>query len=72
MGGWIRRGWFSLFWGTPIFRPEAPKPFKMSVLRPLDWRSGRPKKAKINHDGSNPPFSQGKTKGQQLKGKIVS
>ena len=31
--------------------------FKTTVLGPLDWKSGRPKDAKFNHDGSNPPFS---------------
>ena len=25
MGGWIRRGWISRFWGAPIFSPEVPK-----------------------------------------------
>ena len=45
------------FWGAPIFRPEATKPFKISILGPLDRKSGRPQQAKINHDGSNPPFS---------------
>ena len=24
MGGWIRRGWLSRFWGTPIFSQEIP------------------------------------------------
>ena len=25
MGGWICRGWFSRFWGAPIFSSEVPK-----------------------------------------------
>ena len=57
MGGWIRRGWVLRFWGALIFSPEAPTPFKTSILGPLDWKLGGPKNAKINHDGSNPPFS---------------
>ena len=57
MGGWIRRGWIWRFWSAPVFRPEVPKPFKTSILGPLDWKSGRPKNAKFNHDVSNPPFS---------------
>ena len=36
MGGWICRGWIWRFWGAPIFRQEVPKPFKASVLGPLD------------------------------------
>ena len=54
MGGWIRRGWVCRFWGTPIFRPEVPKPFKNRCLGPLEWKSGCPKNAKSNHNGSNP------------------
>ena len=62
---WIRRGWIWRFWGAPIFRPEVPKPFQISILGPLDWKSGRPKNAKSNHDGSNPhsrPSDLGATK----------
>ena len=54
MGGWIR-GWISRFSGALIFRPEGPNPLKRNILRPLDWKSGPPKSAKSNHDGSNPP-----------------
>ena len=25
MGGWVRHGWISRFWGAPIFSPEVPK-----------------------------------------------
>ena len=57
MGGQIRRGWIWRFWGAPIFRPEAAKPFKNRYLGPLDWKSGRPKNAKSYHDGSDPPFA---------------
>ena len=33
--------WLALaFWGTPIVRPEVPKPFKISSLGPLDWKLG--------------------------------
>ena len=42
--------------GAPIFRPEVPKPYRISILGPLDWNPGRPKNAKSNHDGSNPPI----------------
>ena len=57
MGGEIRRGWIWRFWGAPIFRPEAPNPFKIGIWGPLDWKSGRPKNAKSYHDGSDPPFA---------------
>ena len=55
MGGQICRGWIWRFWGAPIFRPEVPKPFKIGIWGPLDRKLGRPKKAKFNHDGSDPP-----------------
>ena len=54
MGGQIRRGRIWRFWGAPIFSPEVPKPFKNRYLGPLDGKSGRPKNAKFNHDGSDP------------------
>ena len=37
---WIRRGWIWHVWGAPIFLSEVPKPFKTSILRPLNWKSG--------------------------------
>ena len=43
MGAWIRHGWISRFGGAPIFSPEVPKPFKICILGPLDWKSGCPK-----------------------------
>ena len=42
MGGWIRRGWILRFRGAPMFRPEVPKPFKMSLLGPLDRKKRNP------------------------------
>ena len=56
MGGWIRRGWISRSWRAPIFRPGVPKPCKISISGPLNWKSGRLKNAKSNHDGSSLPF----------------
>ena len=57
MGGWILRGWISRFWGALIFSWEVPKPFRINILWPLLWKSGRPKNAKSNHNGSNSPHS---------------
>ena len=48
---------FGVF-GAPRFSVQSsPKPFKTSILGALEWKSGRPKNAKLNHDGSNPPFA---------------
>ena len=52
MGGQIRRGRIWRFWGAPIFSPEVPKYLLFKGLGPLDGKSGRPKNAKFNHDGS--------------------
>ena len=56
MGGQIRRGRIWRFWGAPLFSPEVPKYLFLKGLGPLDGKSGRPKNAKFNHDGSDPPF----------------
>ena len=53
----IRRGRIWRFWGAPIFSPEVPIYLFLRVLGPLDGKSGRPKNAKFNHDGSDPPFA---------------
>ena len=48
---------FGVF-GAPQFSVQrSQNPSKISILGPLDWKSWRPKNAKSNHDGSNPPFS---------------
>ena len=57
MGGQIRRGRIWRFWGAPIFSPESPNTYFQRVWGPLDGKSGRPKNAKFNHDGSDPPFA---------------
>ena len=58
MGGQIRRGRIWRFWGAPIFSPEVPKYLFLKGLGGfLDRKSGRPKNAKFNHDGSDPPFA---------------
>ena len=56
MGGQIRRGRIWRFWGAPIFSPEVRNTYVERVLGPLDGKSGRPKNAKFNHDGSDPPI----------------
>ena len=43
MGGCIRRGWISRFWGAPNFSAEAPKCFFKGFLEPLEGKSGHPK-----------------------------
>ena len=58
MGGQIRSGRIWRFWGAPLFSPEVPKYLLfLRVLGPLDGKSGGPKNAKFNHDGSDPPFA---------------
>ena len=45
---------FGVF-GAPRFSVHRPQnPLKRG---PLDRKSGRPKNAKFNHDGSDPPFA---------------
>ena len=43
---------FGVFWGTPIFRPEVPKPLGTSGLT-----IGAPQNAKPYHDGSDATFA---------------
>ena len=58
MGGQIRHGRIWRFWGAPILSPEVPKYlFLKSFVGPLDGKSGRPKNATFNHDGSDPPVA---------------
>ena len=46
------------FFGAPRFSVQrSQNAYFKGVLWPLDGKPGRPKNAKINHDGSNPPFS---------------
>ena len=47
MVGQIRRGWIWRFWGAPIFRPEAPKPFKNRYLGTSGLKIGVPQKRQI-------------------------
>ena len=47
MEGQIRRGWIWRFWGAPIFRPEAPKPFKNRYLGTSGLKIGAPQKRQI-------------------------
>ena len=47
MGGQIRRGWIWRFWGTPVFRPEVPKPFKNWYLGTSGLKIGAPQKRQI-------------------------
>ena len=48
---------FGVF-GAPRFSVQrSQNPLKIGVRGPLDWKSGRPKNAKFNHDGSDPPFA---------------
>ena len=47
MGGQIRRGWIWRFWGAPIFRPDAPKPFKNRYLGTSGLKIGAPQKRQI-------------------------
>ena len=55
MGAWIR-GWVWRFWGARFSVQRSPNTYFSRVLGPLDGKLGRPKNAKSNHDGSNPPF----------------
>ena len=48
---------FGVF-GSPRFSVQrSPNTYFLRVLGPLDGKSGRPKNAKFNHDGSDPPFA---------------
>ena len=42
MGAWIRRGWISCFGGSPILRPDVPKPFTTSIFQ-CDAKGGTQK-----------------------------
>ena len=57
MGGQIRRGRIWRFWGAPLFSPEVPKDLFFKGLGASGRKIGRPKNAKFNHDGSDPPFA---------------
>ena len=49
---------FGGFWGPPDFPSRGPQiPIFEEFWGPLDGKSGRPKNAKFNHDGSDPPFA---------------
>ena len=52
----IRRGWIWNFCGAPIFLLQVPKPLSKH-FGTSGRKSGCPKNAKSDHDGSNPPFS---------------
>ena len=45
------------FLGRPDVQSKGTKPLQINMLGTLDGESGRPKNAKSNHDGSNPPVS---------------
>ena len=59
MGGQIRRGRIWRFRGAlHDFQSRGPQiPIFKEFWGPLDGKSGRPKNAKFNHDGSDPPFA---------------
>ena len=55
MGGWIRHGWI-WFFGAPRFRVQRSPNTYLKGFGTSGRQIWRPKNAKSNHDGSNPPF----------------
>ena len=72
MGGQIRCGRIWRFWGARFSVQRSQNPLKIDISGPLDWKLGRPKNAKFNHDGSDPPFAAlwGKVENLQESAKI--
>ena len=55
MGGWIRRGWISRFWGHPDFQSRSPKILILKGLGASGLQIGVPQKRKIQPRRIQPP-----------------